>query len=130
MYKIVAKLLANRLKPIIPRLVNSQQKGFVYGQQIQEKNLGFKLGQEFVKHNKLDAFFLKLDFLKAYDRVENNFLWGTLEAMGLSPTVIQLVKGLSLQGTTRVHFNGIFTDAIKLGRGVKQGCLPSLPSRL
>jgi hypothetical protein len=69
---------------------------------------------------------LKLDFVKAYDRVENNFLWGTMEAMGFCTKFIRLVQGLALLGTTKIHFNGIFTDAIQLGRGVKQGC-PAAP---
>jgi hypothetical protein len=37
----------------------------------------------------------------------------------------KLVQGLAL-GTTKIHFNGIFTDAIPLCRGVKQGC-PAAP---
>jgi hypothetical protein len=100
MYNIMAKLLANRLKPVIPRLVDSQQKRFVHGRKIQENILGFKLGQEFLKHHKLDAFFLKLNFVKDYDRVKKNFLWNTLEAIGFLRKVIQLVQDLALLGTT------------------------------
>jgi hypothetical protein len=83
------------------------------------------LAQEFVQERKLDAFFLKLDFVKAYDRVKKKFLWGTLQAIGFCTKFIQLVQGLAL-GSTKVHFNGIFTDAIRLERGVKQGC-PTAP---
>jgi hypothetical protein len=120
-YKIVPKLIANRLWPVIPWLVESQQKGFVHGRQLQDNILGFRLGQELVKAQRLNEFFLKLDFVKAYDRVETNFLWGTMEAMGFCSKFVKLVKGLALLGTTKVHFNGIFTDPIMPGRGVKQG---------
>ncbi|KAL3685489.1 hypothetical protein R1sor_003511 [Riccia sorocarpa] len=74
-YKLASKLIADRIKPLLPKLVSRQQTGFIPA-----------TGQE--------AIFLKLDFVKAYDRVRHSFFWDTLEKMGFSPKVIRLVHGL------------------------------------
>jgi hypothetical protein len=91
MYKIVAKLLANRIGTIIPRLIDIQQKGFVQGRNIHNILLSFKLAQEYVQPRKQQAFFFKLYFVKAYAK---NFLWDTLAAMGFCSQFISLVQGL------------------------------------
>lgn len=66
--------------------------------------------------------FLKLDFTKAYDRVDHSFLWAVLGAMGFDEQVITLVRGLVEQTQSKVHFNESFTKPINQQRGVRQGC--------
>ncbi|KAL3693355.1 hypothetical protein R1sor_007006 [Riccia sorocarpa] len=43
-YKIIAKLMANRLKEILPKLVDRQQKGFVQGRSITDNVMAYKAG--------------------------------------------------------------------------------------
>lgn len=47
-YKIISKVLAERFKPIVPKIVDKQQIGFVYGRCITGNLLSLKLGQEHV----------------------------------------------------------------------------------
>lgn len=121
-YKIISKLLANRLKPLIPRVVDNQQTGFVPGHSITDNLLAFRLGEEFTRASKQKIALLKVDFVKAYDKVEHIFLWDTMEAMGFDYKCIVLVRGLVEEGFLKVHFNGLFTLDIPLMRGVWQGC--------
>lgn len=65
---------------------------------------------------------LKVDLVKAHDRVEHIFLWETLTAMGFDKKFIALVRGLIEEGFSKVHFNGLFTMGIPLFKGVRQGC--------
>lgn len=58
----------------------------------------------------------------AFDRVDFNYIWATLQAMGLGRKFLQLMKGLILDGIVKIHINGKFSDEIKLARGVHQGC--------
>ncbi|KAL3692018.1 hypothetical protein R1sor_005669 [Riccia sorocarpa] len=121
-YKIVSRILADRIKPILPGLVSGQQTGFVPGRSIFDNILTLKLGEEWAVESEQEAVFLKLDFIKAYDRVRHTFLWETLEAMGFSAKFIRLIQGLMVGAEATVHQNGDFTECFELERGVRQGC--------
>lgn len=43
-YKIISKIQAERFKPIVPKLVNPQQTGFIQGHCIMDNLITFKLG--------------------------------------------------------------------------------------
>ncbi|KAL3675635.1 hypothetical protein R1sor_025583 [Riccia sorocarpa] len=121
-YKIISKLLANRVRIVIPKLIDKQQTGFVMGRRITDNVLSVKLGQEWEEWTSQNILFVKLDFIKAYDRVDHAFLWRTLECQGFDKEFIALVQGLAKEGSARVHVNAAFTQSIKVGRGVRQGC--------
>ena len=73
-YKIMCKILANRIKPVMPSLVGEIQSTFVSRRQIL---IGALIANEVVwwlKRTKVSAMMLKLDFQKAYDIVRWSFL--------------------------------------------------------
>ncbi|KAL3699503.1 hypothetical protein R1sor_017525 [Riccia sorocarpa] len=121
-YKIVTKILATRVRSMMPQLVDPQQSGFIQGRFITDNVLSLKLGQEWAKWTDQKALFVKLDFIKAYDRVDHTFLWMVLEKLGFDQTFLSLVKGLTCEGSAKVHINGSFTPEIRVERGVRQGC--------
>ena len=72
LYKIISKLLANRLKQILPKLISPWQTAFVPSRKIQENTF---LAQEILhdmrkKRGKKGWMGLKIDMEKAYDRLE------------------------------------------------------------
>lgn len=64
---------------------------------------------------------MKLDFAKAYDKINHSYMWKTLQAMRLDPFVIRLIQGLVLNVEANVHMNGFFTQSFSLEHGVRQG---------
>lgn len=108
-YKIIRKLIANRLKLLIPKLVDKQQTEFVHGMTITNNLRAYQLAKEFARVSKQEIYFLKLDFSKAYYQVDHIFIWNTMGAMGFDPRFIQLIRGLVEGGFSKVHFNGLFT---------------------
>ncbi|KAL3677357.1 hypothetical protein R1sor_027305 [Riccia sorocarpa] len=93
-YKIIAKIIAVCLKGMLPGIIDSQQTGFVAGRNIIDNILSLRLGQEWAAVTNQQAIFVKLDFMKAYDRVAHGFLWDTLKAMGVGFATLERIKGL------------------------------------
>jgi hypothetical protein len=73
-FKFVAKAYAMRLSPIAHRMIIHTQLAFIKGRQIQEGILSLQEIVHEVKSKRLGGVFLKLDFEKAYDRVNWGFL--------------------------------------------------------
>ena len=86
-YKIAAKSIANRLKSVIPNLINNDQTGFIKGRRIGENIRLLESVICFAKENNIPGLFLFLDFEKAFDTLEWTFIRKTLEHFGF-------VKGL------------------------------------
>lgn len=120
-YKIISKILVERFKPIVPKIVNQQQIDFVHGRCITDNLLAFKLGQENVVATLQDIIFMKLNFEKRFDQVDHNYLWATLSTMDLDPLVISLLQGLISNVDAKFHVNGLFTQSFLVERGVRQG---------
>ncbi|KAL3701937.1 hypothetical protein R1sor_019959 [Riccia sorocarpa] len=121
-YKIISKIMANRLGEVIGSVVDREQKGFIKGRSIADNVLNFLISQEWAEVNNDPAMFVKLDFEKAYDLVNHKYLWATMEAMGFHKKFIALNQGLVQGSRSKIHVNGHFSEDIPIERGVKQGC--------
>lgn len=85
-FKIFAKLLNNRLVTVVDRLIASNQTAFIKGRYILESVVAAHEIIYEVHRNKESGVILKLDYEKAYDRVNWDSLrrCSTLEVLGLS----------------------------------------------
>lgn len=85
LYKILSKVLANRLKRILPHVISGNQAAFVLSRSINENVL---IAFELIHHMKksfgghVGDVALKLDISKAYDKVEWGYLRRRMIAMG------------------------------------------------
>eukprot|EP00253_Pinus_taeda_P033311 PITA_33311 len=93
-YKLITKVIANRLKIILPDIIPENQGGFIHGRQIVDN---FILVQEEIHSSstrKEKGMFIKLDLESAFES---------------EPWIAPLV-------------NGKATDFFKASRGLRQGC--------
>lgn len=81
-YKVISKVISNRLKPLLPLLISSEQSGYVEGRQIMD---GILLTHEIihsVKHSKQVGMLLKLHLSKAFDKLSCTYIQHMLQAFG------------------------------------------------
>jgi hypothetical protein len=85
-YKLITKIIANRLKPVISRSLSCEQLGFLKGRQILDAIGTAQECLHSIKAKKSKALILKLDLKKAFDCIDWDFLRLILVQSGFSPT--------------------------------------------
>lgn len=124
MYKILAKVLANRLKKILPLTISKEQSAFVPGQNIQDNVLvAFKMIHYMIrkKQGQEGEVAMKLDISKAYDRVKWQYLKERMRVMGFSKTWIRWIMLCVTTVSYFISFNGSSIGPILPTRGLHQG---------
>ena len=122
-YKIISKVLVNRLKPIMDSIITPYQNVFIKGRNISDNIL---LADEIIdvigkKMGRRDSFgVLKIDMSKAYDRVNWNFLKAVLTVMNFDSKRIKwIIECVSLVEYTLL-INGSMTKSFKPSQGLRQ----------
>ena len=69
--KCITKLMSSRLQTIFPQLVHQNQYGFIKGRTIQDCLAWAFQFLHIYDHSKKEVVILKLDFEKAFDKVEH-----------------------------------------------------------
>ena len=82
LYKLLAKVLANRLKKVTGFLVSDFQHAFVAGRQILDVVLIANKAIDSRIKNNLRSVLCKLDIEKVYDHVNWNFVLAITKKMG------------------------------------------------
>jgi hypothetical protein len=68
-YKIISKVIENRLKPLLPTLVSQEQASFLEGRQIMENIIQVHEMIHTLKLQKRGGMLIQLDLEKAYDKI-------------------------------------------------------------
>ncbi len=121
-YKILAKLIANRLKTVLPLLINNDQTGYLKNRLIGEN---IRLLQDisfFTEQTHTTILFLSIDFEKAFNFLKWNFLLKILKLVNFGEKIIGYIKMMYNNIKSTVINNGSSGGYFKLERGVRQGC--------
>lgn len=122
-YKLLTKVIVNRLKPVMPLLVEENQTNFIGGRHIIDNVV---IAQEVVhsmhiKKEKMGWMAITIDLEKAYDRLWWSFIENTLKEARIPWNIIQLIMTCVSSTTMQILQNGSFTEEFTSTRGVWQG---------
>ena len=119
--KLASKVISNRIKKVLPRIIHYSQSGFIKGRFIGEVARSILNIIDHIESLKLSGILLFIDFEKAFDSIEWDFLYQSLEAFNFGPTLIRWIKTFYNNVSSCVINNGLFSEQFKLERGVRQG---------
>lgn len=118
-YKILSKTLQNRLEPQADPLIGEYQAGFRKGRSCSEQIWTLKTILHTRQFRNTTVTFI--DFKKAYDSVDRQTLFNTLEEFRIDRKTLTIVKD-TLSGTiSKVKFMGEASDPFEIDTGVRQG---------
>jgi hypothetical protein len=123
-YKLISKILANRLKSILSEIISPNQSAFVPGRLITDNILLAYECTHFLKSKwkgKYCYAAIKLDMSKAYDRVEWLFLEKMMRKMGFAEDWINRIMLCVTLVSYQVRVNGSLSDVIVPERDLRQG---------
>jgi hypothetical protein len=108
-YKIVSKVVVERLKECISRLISPFQTGFVPGRNIHENIIVAKETVHSMNKmkGKRGAFAIKVDLSKAYDKISWEFIWRILVEINFPEVLINVVMHAVTSVITNVKWNGV-----------------------
>lgn len=95
LYKILSKVLANRLKKVLPHIISSFQSAFIAGRSITANvQIAFEIIHRMKRQTKGRGgkVALKIDISKAYDRIDWAYHRSIMENMGFASRLIQYMK--------------------------------------
>ncbi|KAL9689163.1 hypothetical protein QQ045_033596 [Rhodiola kirilowii] len=122
--KLVTKVLANRLKEVLPVIISQTQSAFIPGRLITDNILLAHEISHYIKgvsSQKSCYMSLKLDMSKAYDRIEWYFLERMMIALGFAEGWVGRVMECVKTVTYKVKINDRVSETIRPSRGLRQG---------
>ena len=121
-YKIIAFVLSGRLQSVIAKLIGSQQTAYIKGRFIGQNIRSVLDIMDYTKTFKVPGLLLCLDFRKAFDSLEWNFMHSTIEKFKFGQSFSKWVRILYNEPIAMVKVNGFISEPIKQSRGIRQGC--------
>ena len=121
-YKLISKIIANRLKPILTKCVSPNQAAFLKGRSLGENVLlATELIKDYNKSSCLRSAMLKIDIRKAFDTVCWDFVIKVLEAQQFPPMFITWITECISSPRFSVAINGELAGFFKGKKGLRQG---------
>ena len=126
-YRILARVLASRLAPILAKVMGAEQSAFLPGRLIGDNIMFMQILPHLLRSNMgsdlaSSAVVAFLDFKKAYDTVLRPFLLAVMEATGAGPGLQHWVRTLLSDTRAAAKVNGYLSNPALYEEGLRQGC--------
>lgn len=120
-YKILAQIFARRLKKGLSNIINETQTGFMVKR---HKSSNVRLVLDLIDSELLqtDSLIMFLDFYRAFDIIEHNFIFRTLDSFGFGPNFKQAITMFYKDINSCVMLYSNTTPRFSVRRSVCQEC--------
>lgn len=121
-YKILAWALAKRLKCVLSSVIDETQSGFMPKRHIANN---IRLVLDLLDYSELvvdDSLILFLDFYKAFDSLEHEFIFLALQKLGFGDPFCKFIRTLYNNANCSINLKSGTSPRFQLSRGVRQGC--------
>lgn len=119
--KIISKCLAMRMQEVLPDIIHPNQVGYVKNRFIGEGILTIQNVLQYTDMENIPGILMAIDFQKAFDTLNWNFMYKCLEKFNFGEYIIQWIKTLYKDIQACVMNNGLSTGYFPILRGVRQG---------
>eukprot|EP00253_Pinus_taeda_P030823 PITA_30823 len=119
-YKLITKVISNRLRHILPKVIPESQGGFIHGRHLVDN---FTLVQEAIlssQERKEQGMAIKLDLANSFDRVNHSFLLNVLKKFGFGERFINWIRACISEPWIAPLVNGRSAGFFKATRGLRQ----------
>ena len=120
-YKIGSSCIANRMKEVLPQLINEDQTGFVPGRYIGDNLRLLYDIMDYLKNENLSGLLVSIDFEKAFDSVNWEFMRKVLRHFGFGDDMLRWVSTFYTEIKSSIIVNGQASPSFKIERGCRQG---------
>lgn len=119
--KIITKTISLRLKTVIEKCVSENQFCNPY-RKIIECNNYMRDILYYANEKNLSGAIINLDWCKAFDSIDHDFLFDTMRKMGFGSRFINWINMFYSNARSSCIINGFITMPFNIERGVRQGC--------
>ena len=120
-YKILSKVLAQRMEMVVDGLIDQDQTGFIKGRYIGQNVRTVLDVMEYCEKHNMEGLLVSLDIEKAYDSISREHILEMLEIYGFGENYRRWVTVLHTDTYSQVINRGYLTQAFPVTRGVRQG---------
>ena len=121
-YKILTKILVNKLQPYLHTLLHENQFCGIPGRNIETLNHTIRDIIIYTHIKNMQAALLSIDQEKAFDRVDHGYLFKVLRKNNVGSQIEGWVRLLYASPCSRILVNHTLTSPFPIERSVRQGC--------
>lgn len=93
-YKILAKIISERMRACLPKILHSDQKGFVPTRNLEDAVIKAQSLIEYCQLEKLPKYMLLLDQEKAFDRVSREYMHKIIKEFNFPPLIVKAIMAM------------------------------------
>lgn len=119
--KLLAKIISNRLQPLLSSLVGLEQVGFMPGREARDNIIKALLLTHEAHARGFEGLLLSMDMEKAFDRVAWDYMLATCCHVGLGPHMMTWIAAFYQNPSARLKINGTLSNKVTISNGTRQG---------